>query len=286
MLRSRGRVVVLVITGGILISLAYLGVQPEQSITVPVGAEPGSLVMEQCDYDTEAGALAAECGALVVPESRRDPASDLIALPVTRIRASASRPAEPIFRLGGGPGATNMSFPEASRLTDHHEVVLVGYWGVDGSRRLDCPEVAAAMQSAAGLAGRKTLPATTRAFAACADRLTGGGADLTAYSVVQRVEDMEAARTALGYPRINLLSSSAGTRTAMVYSWRYPEALHRSVMISVNPPGHFFWDPRTTDSQFAQYTQLCRADAACVARPPRSPTVGVLSPSRTPTSAS
>ncbi len=266
--KPRPRFVALAITGGVLLSLVYLTVRPEQTLAVPDGAAAGSLAVEQCDYDTEAGVVAADCGTLVVPENRRDPASDLIALPVIRIRATAADPGEPVFRLGGGPGATNMGFPQASRLNDDHDVVLVGYRGVDGSRRLDCPEVTGAMQASDDLTGAKALPATTRAFKACADRLTRDGVDLTGYSIVQRVEDLEAVRTALGYSRINLLSSSAGTRTAMVYSWRHPEALHRSTMISVNPPGHLFWDPKTTDSQFAQYADLCRADASCAARTP------------------
>jgi energy-coupling factor transporter ATP-binding protein EcfA2 len=49
--------------------------------------------------------------------------------------------------------------------------------------------------------------------------------------------------------------------------------------VSVNPPGHLFWDPRVTDSQLAQYAELCRADAACAARTPNL-TAGVLSASR------
>ncbi|HWO67118.1 MAG TPA: alpha/beta fold hydrolase, partial [Umezawaea sp.] len=267
-IKPRSRVVALAITGGVLLSLVYLTVRPEATLAVPDGAGAGSLALERCDYDTEAGPVAADCGTLVVPESRRDPASELIALPVVRIRATAAKPKEPVFRLGGGPGATNMGFPQASRLTGDHDVVLVGYRGVDGSRRLDCPEFAGAMHASGELAGSKDLPATTRAFELCATRLTREGVDLTGYSVVQRVEDMESARTALGYSKINLLSSSAGTRTAMVYSWRHPEALHRSAMVSVNPPGHFVWDPRITDSQFAQYAEMCRADAGCAARTP------------------
>jgi hypothetical protein len=31
-----------------------------------------------------------------------------------------------IFRLEGGPGITNMKFPNASRFVDQHDVVLVG----------------------------------------------------------------------------------------------------------------------------------------------------------------
>jgi len=40
-------------------------------------------------------------------------------------------------------------------------------------------------------------------------------------------------RTALGYDRIDLLSEGAGTRTAIIYSWRYPDSIHRSVKIGV-----------------------------------------------------
>ncbi|MCW6006263.1 alpha/beta hydrolase [Micromonospora sp. CPCC 205371] len=254
------------ITGALVLALGYLNLRSEHTLAVPAGALAGELDMSPCTYDTEAGSAAADCGTLVVPENRRDGGSDLIALPVIRIRASGGQPAEPIFRLNGGPGATNLEFPQASRLTDKHDVVLVGYRGVDGSRKLDCPEVTSALKRSADLAGAESLRDTTEAFSKCAKRLTGDGVDLTGYSIAQRVDDLEAARTALGYQRINLISTSAGTRTAMVYSWRHPASLHRSVMIAANPPGHFVWNPRITDSQFAQYTRLCAQDAKCANR--------------------
>jgi hypothetical protein len=87
----------------------------------------------------------ADCGTLVVPENRHGPHSRLIALPITRIRAHTHSPGAPIFRLPGGPGLTNMDFADGKRFTARHEVVLVGYRGVDGSSRLDCPEVIASM---------------------------------------------------------------------------------------------------------------------------------------------
>ncbi len=74
---------------------------------------------------------------------------------------------------------------------------------------------------------------------------------------------MEAARRALGYKRIDLLSESAGTRTAMIYSWRYPKSIHRSVMIGVNPPGNFLWNAKTTDEQIRKYSALCSKDDTC-----------------------
>ena len=84
-----------------------------------------------------------------MPENRADPRSRLIALPVTRILARSSHPLAPIFHLNGGPGITNMTFPQANRLAAQHDVVMVGYRGVDGSSVLNCPEVTAALENSA-----------------------------------------------------------------------------------------------------------------------------------------
>jgi len=49
----------------------------------------------------------------------------------------------------------------------------------------------------------------------------------------------------------------------MIYSWRFPESIGRSVMIGVNPPGHFLWDAKTTDEQIRRYADLCSEDKTC-----------------------
>jgi pimeloyl-ACP methyl ester carboxylesterase len=264
-----GRIVALVLVAVAVSSLAYVafgrGADP---ISVPAGAQAGDLILERCDYETEKGSYAADCGTLVVPENRADPKSRLIALPVTRIRARSGDPAEPIFRLQGGPGITNMEFEQASRFADDRDVVLVGYRGMDGSSVLDCPEVEAALKRSTDLLGETSFRERTDAFRACAARLSDDGVDLAGYSLPQRVDDLEAARKALGYGRVDLLSESLGTRLAMIYAWRYPRSIHRSVMLAVNPPGHFVWDEQTTDEQIGRYAALCAEDPACRRRTP------------------
>ena len=257
-----GRIVALVLLLAAVAGLAYLRFGPD-SVPVPAGAKAGDVILERCDYGTEDGSYAADCGTLVVPENRADPQSRLIALPVTRIRARSGNRAEPIFRLQGGPGITNMEFREASRFADDRDVVLVGYRGMDGSSVLDCPEVESAMKHSTDLLGEKSFRERGDAFRACANRLRDDGVDLAGYSVPQRVDDLEAARVALGYDRIDLVSESMGTRLAMIYSWRYPRSIHRSVMLGVNPPGHFVWDEKTTDEQIGRYAALCSKDDAC-----------------------
>ena len=221
---------------------------------MPAGAKAGQLTLHPCQYGTDKGSYAADCGTLVVPENRAKPGSRLIALPVTRIRARSEHPGAPVFRLEGGPGITNMKFAKASRLAENHDVVLVGYRGIDGSVRLDCPEVESALKHSTDYLGEKSFRSYGDGFRYCAHRLAADGVDLAGYGLTQQVDDLEAARTALGYGRIDLLSESAGTRTAMIYAWRYPSSIHRSVMIAVNPPGNFLWDAKATDEQIRKYS--------------------------------
>jgi pimeloyl-ACP methyl ester carboxylesterase len=260
---TAGRIVGLVLIGLALLALGYLRFAPDDTVSVPSGAKAGDLTLEPCTYATEDGGYAADCGTLVVPENRADPQSRLIALPVTRIHARSAQPKEPVFILQGGPGHTNMVFEPASRYAADRDVVLVGYRGVDGSVKLDCPEVESALAHSTDVLGEKSFDAYANGFRDCAARLTDEGVDLAGYGITGQVEDMEAARKALGYDRIDLLSESAGTRTALIYSWRHPASIHRSVLIGVNPPGHFLWDARTTDDQIERYAALCSKDPSC-----------------------
>jgi len=257
----------LLIIAILAIGLAYVKIASGgDKVTVPAGAKAGQLTLHPCRYGTEQGSYAADCGTLVVPENRAKPGSRLIALPVTRIKSLSAHPGAPIFRLEGGPGISNMHFSKASRIAGDHDVVLVGYRGVDGSEQLQCPEVVSALKRSTDLLGQKSFRAYTDGFRSCAARLRADGVDIAGYSIPALVDDLEAARKALGYGPIDLISESAGTRTAMIYAWRYPKSIHRSVMIGVNPPGNFLWDPKATDAQIRLYSRLCAKDSYCSRR--------------------
>ena len=261
------RIVALVVIGVMLFGLAYIGFAPgDAAVSVPQGAHAGQLTMHPCTYSTEKGAYRADCGTLVVPENRADPRSRLIALPVTRILAGSSHPLAPIFHLNGGPGITNMTFPQANRLAAQHDVVMVGYRGVDGSSVLNCPEVTTALQSSADYLAKASLSAYSQAFASCAKRLERSGVDLAGYTLEEQAGDIEAARVALGYQRIDLLSESAGTRLGMIYQWMYPNSVARSVMIGVNPPGNYLYSGAEIDQGIERYSALCAKQPACRAR--------------------
>jgi uncharacterized membrane protein YdfJ with MMPL/SSD domain/pimeloyl-ACP methyl ester carboxylesterase len=257
------------ITGLVLIVILALGLayvklaSGGDKVTVPAGAKAGQLSLHPCHYGTEQGSYAADCGTLVVPENRAKPGSRLIGVKVVRIKARSAQPGAPVFRLQGGPGGTNMTFSKASRLAATHDVVLVGYRGIDSSVRLDCPEVSSALKRSPDFLRQKSYDAYSQAFRDCAARLQEHAVDLAGYTMVAQVDDLEAARRALGYGRVNLVSESAGTRLAMIYAWRYPRSINRSVLIGVNPPGHFLWEPKATDELIGRYSRLCAQDAHC-----------------------
>jgi pimeloyl-ACP methyl ester carboxylesterase len=254
----------------LLAALLLVGCSPKDALVpvVPEGAQAGDLVdLQPCTYEANKVEYDADCGTLVVPENRSDPDLRLIALPVIRVRALSDSPAEPIFFLQGGPGASNLHFQYLEGLLDRHDIVQVGYRGVDGSVVLDCPEISEAIRNApGGLLSDAALDSYAEASARCAARLEAEGVDLAGYTMTEVIDDVEAARAALGYDRINLLGESYGSRVEMIYEWMYPQSLHRVIIVAVNPPGHFLWEPENVDAQLADYAELCARDAACSAR--------------------
>ena len=211
-----------------------------------------------CEIQEESYTI--RCGFLTVPENRYDLQSRLITLPF-RIIKSPNPTGAPIFYLAGGPGASNLNYRPDIRVLENHDVVLIGYRGVDGMSRLECEGMFKA--SSGELFSEEAVTQMTKRIIACVDNLENNGFDLAGYTMVEVVDDIEYAREQLDYPRLNLLSASYGTRLAQIYAYRYPESISRSLLVSVNPPGHFVWEPATIDRQISYYAQLCSKDPYC-----------------------
>ncbi|NMC77908.1 MAG: alpha/beta fold hydrolase [Chloroflexi bacterium] len=266
----------LLVSMGAILMLGALGFlllrnKPEpRTYTVPEGARPGDLTaLEPCDYKpNKKNTFRAECGTLTVPENWDDPASRRIALPVYRIPATHPGPAEPVFVLLGGPGASNLLFTPREWLFENRDVVLVGYRGVDGSVDLVCPQVsqASARQFGKNFLSEAATAELAQAVGQCAADFQAAGVDLRGYTVQGVVADMEAARQALGYERVNLWSESYGTRVAQLYAYLHPESLNRVLMIGVNTPGHFVYDPAALDGMLQHISKLCAQDPECSRR--------------------
>jgi pimeloyl-ACP methyl ester carboxylesterase len=270
-MQTRLLIIALFAIGLLLVTACSNSVAELPIASVPVDARHGALTdLEACTFQAPGSdtRLEAECATLSVAENRADSESRLIGLPVVRVPSTGADPDEPVFILLGGPGASNFLFTPPDWLLAQHDVVLVGYRGVDGTSVLQCPAVARQLKTylGNGFFSNEARAAYADAVNQCAAEHQAAGVDLAGYSGMAVIEDMEAARVALGYERINLYSSSYGTRLAQLYAYTYPESLKRLVLISVNPPGHFLYDPADLDQLMAHMSELCAADPTCSSR--------------------
>lgn len=198
-------------------------------------------------------------------------------LPVVRLRSSAQNPAEPVFLLSGGPGTPNVYTPEmlAERgggrlpfawLLERHDLVMVGYRGAEGRPVLRCPGVEEFFTNAREPLRRESLVELARCWGRCRRRLEDAGHDPADFTIVDVVDDLEAARRRLGCERINLLGASYGSRLGWLYARRYPQNVRRMVLYGVNPPGRFVWEPAETDALLQRWAELWAADARARSR--------------------
>jgi len=244
-----------------ILVIAACGGKKDTPVSIPADASDGELSELIFCNDEETGRII-QCGTLYVKENRANPSSRIIDLPVKVFKSYSSNPEEPIFYFSGGPGASNLTHWPYDEILETRDVVLVGYRGVDGSSRLNCP----GMFSSDGgprMFDSNAIAESRLKLKGCVEGLEAKGFDLAGYTMLEVVEDVEAARRALGYPRIDLLSARYGTRIAQIYAYKYPEVIQRSILVAVNPPGHFVWEPEKIDSQIQYYSELCKKDPYC-----------------------
>jgi pimeloyl-ACP methyl ester carboxylesterase len=252
----------------IIVSCSRIEDSPFPSIQEVSDKPAGNITWKPSGLDVKEKQYKADFGTLTVLENRNNSDSRLIHLPIIKIHATGENPSAPVFLLAGGPGQTNIWKSPPVWLLENHDVVMVGYRGVDGSVSLDCPEVAKAMKVKEYSLSHENIEKLGRAYYAAFQRLKGEGIDIDRYTMVDVIDDTEEARKAMGYDKIDLYSQSFGTRIAYIYGLRYPSNINRSLMISVNPPGHFIWEPEKVDEQLRYYAELWKKDPDAVSRTP------------------
>jgi pimeloyl-ACP methyl ester carboxylesterase len=212
-------------------------------------------------------ATGARCYTVRVPENRAAP-NRFIPLRVVVLPATAAtRAADPVVYLTGGPGqaASGLAsdeLPVVRALRGNRDFVFADQRGTGGSHPLLC-----------AFYGPPNRPETYFTEFLPLDKVRGcrdelqRDADLRQYTTSASVEDLEAIRVALGYPRLNLLGGSYGTRLAMEYVRRYERNVRTVVLESpVTPVSH-------SPESFGRYAAAaldalldeCAADASCAA---------------------
>jgi len=209
-----------------------------------------SITLKPCEVRD----LKAQCGTLAVPEGKA--ATRTIDLNIVVLPAP-SKHDDALFVLAGGPGvaATNMAgFANRSFAAGQRDIVLVDARGTGKSHPLRCPSDAPLF---ADVMDPERL---TR----CRDELAKTS-DLTQYTTLQVVEDLEAVRQALGYAKVTLYGTSYGTRVAQEYMRRHPKTTRAVILDGVVPPSFAMPSRYAENAQrsFSRVFELCRAEAAC-----------------------
>ena len=218
------------ITGLMLIAILALGLgyvkftSGGDKLSVPAGAKAGQLTLHPCHYGTEQGSYAADCGTLVVPENRAKPSS--------QADRPAGHPHPSYLRASGRAG-----LPPRGRSRHHQHEVLEGEPDrreprrrtrrLSRRRRLRAARLPRGRLGAEAL-HRPSRPEVLPRVHGRLPRLRGAAPAQTASispatrSLLRSTISRRPARRS-ATASIDLVSESAGTRTAMIYAWRYPQ---------------------------------------------------------------
>ena len=215
-------------------------------------------------------ATEAQCGSVEVPENRDKPDGRKISIAFAVLPANTLSPKrDPLVLLPGGPGqSAGALVPFASRLLEvrrTRDIVLVDPRGTGRSSPLDCKALEPGGTPEEVLE-TDPLPKAKE----CLTELVARGVDPAQYTTAAWVADLEAVRSALGYPTWNLWGGSYGTRVALEYARRHPDRVRSMVLDGVAPPslkvssGVWVTREQALDALF----NACAASPPCAAAQP------------------
>jgi len=177
--------------------------------------------------------IKARCGTFLRPLNPDDPDAGQLQLHVAVVPALNLNPEpDPLVPLAGGPGGGAIQFYSAyytafEPVRRDRDILLVDQRGTGSSARMDCPFDDDIVE------GQYTDEQTLEFTRSCLEQLPH---DARFFTTSLAVMDLEALRLALGYPSLNLLGTSYGTRVAQHFARRYPDATRTIVLDGVVPP--------------------------------------------------
>ena len=206
-------------------------------------------------------------GMLIVSEGEEND-SGRIKLPVVRIHSKSKHPADPIFYFEGGPGGTNIKLDNLpDTLLEDHDFVRVGYRGVDGSVSLHRPEFNQIFKETPNMLSHESLKAMGGKITQIAHQIKAEGIDLREYNIFNVVDDMETARKAFGYEKIHLSGGSYGGALVYTYCIRYPQSIHRALLIEAAFPFDLALTlPSSIDKNLNHLNVLWKTNSECLDR--------------------
>jgi pimeloyl-ACP methyl ester carboxylesterase len=205
------------------------------------------------------------CGVFNVPENRAQPNGRMLPLRVIVLPARQQTDAGPVFFLSGGPGqaATDSAqYLVGSWAQERHDIVFIDLRGTGEGHRLDCDMGGSDENLQSYL--EPALFSDRAANIACRDRLSAN-ADLTQYTTEISMRDVDEARQALGYERINLYGGSYGTRASLVYIRNHGAHVRTAFLTGLAPfeNRNPLYHAPAAQRAFDRVADQCAADARC-----------------------
>ncbi len=229
-----------------------------------IAVSAAELELEDCRISAGPGypGIKARCGTFERPLDPGAPGGEQLALSVAVVPALNLEPQpDPLVPFAGGPGGGSIRFYAAyftafEPVRRDRDILLVDQRGTGDSARMDCPIDDDLIEGQ--FSDEQTLEFTQ----ACLDQLPHNPRFFTT-SVA--VDDLEALRQALGYPALNLLGTSYGSRVAQHYARRYPDSTRTIVLDGVVPPQLPLGPDIALEAQRAvdEIFARCGEDAVC-----------------------
>jgi pimeloyl-ACP methyl ester carboxylesterase len=216
-----------------------------------------TLDLEDCRISAGPGApsMAARCGTMTRPLDPSGAEPGEIELRIAVVPALNLTPEpDPVVPIAGGPGQGTVQFYSSyywafEDVRRNRDILLVDQRGTGESSAMDCEFDDDIVE------GEYSTELTIEYTELCLEQLPH---DPRFFTTSVAVTDLEAVRTALGYPTLNLYGVSYGTRVAQHFARRYPDSTRTVVIDGVVPPQLSLGPEIATESQKAVDNILAR----------------------------
>jgi pimeloyl-ACP methyl ester carboxylesterase len=220
------------------------------------------VVLNDCQV---AGVGNAKCGTLAVHENRATKTGRTINLKIVVLPATSDKhESDPLIYFAGGPGSSSTEDAPGiaqafAKIREHRDLLFIDQRGTGGSYPLDCE-----FYNPADLQSYLGYFFPLEDVRKCRTQLEAK-ADLTLYTTAIAMDDIDEARAALGYERLNLLGGSYGTRAALTYLKRHPQHVRTAILQGVSPTDHYLPGeyPEHTERALQGVLSECLADEPC-----------------------
>ncbi len=257
----------------LLLSLLLAGCRPTASAVMSSNKTTAAPTATAAHIDLplkscSIGAVMAECGKLTVPEDQTKPGGRLLSLKVVVVPARETiHEPDPLFYITGGPGGIATSFEIVANtytifneVNARRDIVYLDQRGTNDNHRLSCEPIPAEVASG-------TQQQMNDSVQQCLSGLDG---DPRFYTTAMAMRDLDTARAALGYDKINLYGGSYGTTAVQVYMRMFSEHVRAAVLdhgTALDLP--FFQAlPKASQSALDHIFTYCEQDEKCHAAYP------------------